>query len=602
MKVKNKKIELLAPAKDKECAIAAINAGADAIYIGASSFGARKKAGNSVNDIAEIVAYAHKFLVKVYVTVNTIIYDNELEVVEKLIWKLYEIGVDAIIFQDFSFFEMALPPIPLHASTQCNNDELDKIRFLHKCNVERVVLPREFSLEQIKEVTNNVDIETEVFVHGALCVSYSGQCYFSQYIGGRSANRGECAQPCRKKYSLVDENNNIILESQYLLSMKDNNLINHIKELVDAGVDSLKIEGRLKDKDYVANVVSSYRVAIDAISPRLRPSVGRIESNNFLSNLNKTFNRHYTNFYFDSERKIFINSSTPKCIGEYVGEVLSIKGKSIVLNTKIKLNPNDKLTYFEKNNELSGTTITTVNGKILNLLNIGSIKKGTKLYRNFDAEFNNALENANFSRKIPADIKINNLGVTIRSIKELEIFYPFDEKFEFANDIEKSKETVIKQFSKLGDTEFYVSQIKVSQDFNLFIPISKLNEIRRAAILQLQVILKEHYPKNIRELSFDIIEYPHESLDYTFNVSNKLAKSFYEKCGCKINEMAFEVNEPKRSLVLMKTKHCLRHFAGMCKKTCIDNKKLFLKDEYGNKYPLEFDCQNCVMKILSKNK
>jgi len=602
MKVKNKKIELLAPARDKECAFAAINAGADAIYIGANAFGARKKAGNSLEDIQEIVEYAHKFLVKVYVTLNTIIFDSEIESVERMAWKLYEIGVDAIIFQDFAFFEMALPPIPLHASTQCNNDELDKIRFLHKCNIERVVLPREFSLQQINEVTSTIDVETEVFIHGALCVSYSGQCYMSQHIGGRSANRGECAQPCRKKYSLVDDKNNIILDSQYLLSMKDNNLIKHLKELIDAGVDSLKIEGRLKDKEYVTNVVSAYRQAIDQISPRLRPSVGKIESNNFTANLNKTFNRTYTDFYFGAERSDYINPSSPKHVGEYVGEVVSVKGKSLIIKSEIKLNPNDKLSYFDKSGELSGTTITAVNGKHIHVLNTGSIKNGTILYRNFDAEFNKTLENATFSRKIPADIKINNLGVTIRSIKEHEIFYKFSETFEIAKNIEKSRETVIKQLSKLGDTEFYVSQIKVAQDFNLFIPISKLNEIRREAITQLQTLLKENYPKNVRDLNFDVIDYPQKSLDYTFNISNKLAKCFYEKCGCKVNEMALEANNIDRSLVLMKTKHCLRHFAGMCKKTSSDFRKLFLKDEFGNKYPLEFDCQNCVMKILSENK
>ena len=260
------KIELLAPAKNKECAIAAINAGADAVYIGAGSFGARKKAGNSLADIEEIVRYAHKFLVKIYVTVNTIIFEDELPRVEKLIWQLYDAGVDAIIFQDYSIFEMNLPPIALHASTQCNNDSLEKIKFLKDMNVQRVVLPREFSLEEIRNVAENVGIETEVFVHGALCVCYSGQCYLSHYIGGRSANRGECAQPCRKKYSLVDEKGNVLIDNQYLLSMKDNNLSLHLKELIIAGVTSLKIEGRLKDKDYVTNIVSFYRKEIDKIS------------------------------------------------------------------------------------------------------------------------------------------------------------------------------------------------------------------------------------------------------------------------------------------------------------------------------------------------
>lgn len=599
MITKKKKIELLAPAKNKECAFAAINAGADAIYIGAADFGARKKAGNSIADIKEIVDYAHKFLVKVYVTVNTIFYDDELDVVEKLIWALYKIGVDAIIFQDFAFFEMNLPPIPLHASTQCNNDSLDKIEFLKAMNVDRVVLPREFSLEEIKNVVENVDIETEVFVHGALCVSYSGQCYMSNHIGGRSANRGECAQPCRKKYSLVNEKDIELLPSQYLLSMKDNNLSAYIKSLIDAGVSSLKIEGRLKDKEYVANVVSSYRQAIDAISPKLRTSVGKLTSE-FKPDLNKTFNRDYTSFYFDGKRKTFINPTTPKHLGERLGDVISIKGKSILLNTKIKLNVGDKLTYFEKNGELSGTTVTTINGKYISVLSIGNIKKSTVLYRNFDYNFDESLNRAEFIRKIPADIFVTNNCVTIRSIKELEITYNFPQLFDQANNVEKSKDTVIKQFSKLGDTEFYISQIRVARDFDRFIPISILNDIRRDAIAQLQELLKENYCFDRRNTKIEYLPYPYSELNYSFNVSNKKAKAFYESCGAEVLEFAPEVGTSKASIVLMKTKHCLRDFAGICLKKSPDSRKLFLKDEYGVKYPLEFDCKNCVMKILSE--
>lgn len=595
--IKNlKKIELLAPAKNKECAYAAINAGADAVYIGAKSFGARKKAGNSIEDIKEIVEYAHKFLVKIYVTVNTILYDNEISEAEKLIWQLYEAGVDAVIFQDFAFFEMNLPPIALHASTQCNNDSIEKIKFLKSMNVQRVVLPREFSRQQIKKIIENIDIETEVFVHGALCVSYSGQCYFSNYIGRRSANRGECAQPCRKKYSLVDESGAILLQPQYLLSMKDNNLSKHIKELIEAGVTSLKIEGRLKDKDYVTNVVSAYRKIIDSISPALRTSLGKITTD-FVSELDKTFNRTYTDFYFDGKRKIFINSKTPKFLGEYVGEVVSIKGNSLMLNTKISLCVGDKLAYYTKSGELTGTTVTQINGKAVSVLNLGEIKKGTLIHRNYDYVFNKSLSNAHFERKIPADIRIDNNSVTIRSIKMNEITYLFEEEFEKAKNVDKAVDTVVKQFSKLGDTEFFVSQIKVSQDFDRFIPVSKLNEIRRRAISELRELLKTNYPKSNRNTCIDITEYPISELDYSFNISNTKAKTFYEKCGCNVLECAPELSHPKHSITLMKTKHCLRDFAGLCLKNCKDNCKLFLADEYGNKFPLEFDCKNCIMKI-----
>lgn len=592
---KETKIELLAPAKNKECAFAAINAGADAVYIGADSFGARKKAGNTIDDLKEIIEYAHRFLVKIYVTVNTILYDNELEEAEKLLWKLYEIGVDAIIFQDFSFFEMNLPPIALHASTQCNNDTIEKICFLKSLNVERVVLPREFSLEEIKNITENIDIETEVFVHGALCVSYSGQCYFSDFIGGRSANRGECAQPCRKKYSIIDEKGHVILKPQYLLSMKDNNLSAHLRDLIEAGVTSLKIEGRLKDKDYVKNIVSFYRNEIDKISKNLMPSKGEINSD-FMPNPDKTFNRGYTNFFFDKRRKIFINTSTPKFIGEKIGKVLSISGNKLKIDTKIKLNVSDKLTYFDLNNELTGTTVTNVNQQTIEVLNIGSIRRDTVLYRNFDSNFNKGLQALQQIRKIPVNICVNTEKIVLTSFGDNKVTYKFNESFEIAENIAKAKENVIKQLSKLGQTEFAVSDIKVSDDFNLFIPVSKLNEIRRDAVFMLQQLSVKNYRYQRRNTDMTHSCYPFKKLDYSYNVSNKKAKAFYEKCGCSVIEFSPECNS-KQDIVLMKTKHCLRDFAGICLKKTNDKRKLFLTDEYGKKYKLSFDCKKCIMKI-----
>lgn len=592
----NFKIELLAPAKNKECAIAAINAGADAVYIGADSFGARKKAGNSLEDIKDIVDYAHKFLVKIYVTLNTIIFDDELSAVEKLVWDLYKIGVDAIIFQDFAFFEMNLPPIALHASTQCNNDSLDKIKFLKSMNVERVVLPREFSLNEIKNVTQNVDIETEVFVHGALCVSYSGQCYLSNHIGGRSANRGECAQPCRKKYSLVDDKGNVILKPQCLLSMKDNNLSAHLKDLIDAGVTSLKIEGRLKDKDYVVNVVSYYRNLIDSISKDLRPSKGEVVTG-FKADVSKTFNRGYTNFYFDGRRKIFINPKTPKFYGEKAAKVLSVNGKSLKLDTKIKLNVSDKIVYFDKNGDLTGTTVTKAFGSNIEVLNAGSITANTILYRNFDSEFYNILEKSEFVRKIPLTIRVNNECVELESFENNKIIYNFTDDFETAQNIDKAKQNVQKQFSKLGDTEFVLSQITVADDFNLFIPVSKLNEIRRDAVKMLQEKSLENYMFSKRNAPAAENDYPYKTLDYSFNVSNKMSKAFYEKCGCTVEEYSPECGKCKNKVTLMKTKHCLRDFAGMCLKKNPEKRALYLLDEYGTKFPLSFDCKKCIMKI-----
>ncbi len=599
MITKNKKIELLAPAKNKECALAAINAGADAVYIGAQYFSARKNAGNSLEDIKAIVDYAHRFLVKIYVTVNTILFDNEIKAAQNLIWKLYEAGVDAIIFQDFSFFEMELPPIALHASTQCNNDSLEKIRFLKSMNVERVVLPREFSLEEIKNITGNIDIDTEVFIHGALCVSYSGQCYFSNYIGKRSANRGDCAQPCRKLYTVVDENENIVIKKGYLLSMKDNNLSSHIKELVAAGVTSLKIEGRLKDKEYVTNVVSYYRKLIDSISFDLKPSVGDMVSD-FIPDVDKTFNRGYTDFYFNGKRKNFINPDTPKFLGENTGKVKAIKGKIIVFEKSFKFNVSDKIAYFNSSSELSGTTVTRIlTPNSIEVLNPSGISSGTTIYRNFDAAFFKSMDSAKFTRKIPLKIYADNTKIVFKSFGNNIVEYNFDENFEIANNIEKAKENLIKQLAKLGESEFYSKQITVCNNFNLFIPISKLNEIRRSLILNLQEVSKNNYFYNKRDTNVNIQQYPYKQLDYTFNVSNDIARDFYEKCGCTVTEYSPEHTKCSHSINLMKTKHCLRHFAGICLKNKVDGKKLYLRDSYGVKYPLSFDCKNCVMYIKS---
>ena len=592
----NFKIELLAPAKNKECAFAAINAGADAVYIGADSFGARKKAGNSLEDLKAIVNYAHKFLVRIYVTINTIIYDDEIKDVEKLVWDLYKIGVDAIIFQDFAFFEMNLPPIALHASTQCNNDSLDKIKFLKSMNVERVVLPREFSLNEIKEVTQNIDIDTEVFIHGALCVSYSGQCYLSNYIGGRSANRGECAQPCRKKYSLVDDKGNVILKPQYLLSMKDNNLSAHLKELINAGVTSFKIEGRLKDKAYVTNVVSYYRNLINSISKDLQPSKGKVITN-FVPDINKTFNRGYTNFYFDGQRKTFINPKTPKFYGEKAAKVLAVNGKMLKLDTNIKLSVSDKIAYFDKNGDLTGTTVTKIFGNSIEVLNIGTISKNTVLYRNYDSEFFNKLQQADFVRKIPLSIQVNNKSIELESFENNKIIYNFTEDFDVAQNIDKTKQNVEKQLSKLGDTEFILSKIAINDDFNLFIPVSKLNEIRRNAVKMLQEKSVQNYVISKREFPKVVNNYPCKTLDYSYNISNKFSKAFYEKCGCIVEAFSPECGKCNNKVILMTTKHCLRDFAGMCLKKNPDNENLYLTDEYGTKFPLIFDCKKCVMKI-----
>ncbi len=350
---KNFKIELLAPAKDKTTAIAAINAGADAVYIGFLKFGARKQAGNSIEDIKELVEYANVYRAKIYVTLNTIYKNEEIKEVVKTVYDLYDIGVSGIIVQDMGILEHKLPPIKIFASTQCHNNTLEKVKFLEKSGFDRVILPREFSLEQIKNITDNTEIEIETFIHGALCVSYSGQCYLSYAIGGRSANRGECAQPCRKKYSLYSNDGKLIEKDRYLLSLKDLNLSDRIEDLINAGVTSFKIEGRLKDENYVRNVVSYYRKKIDEVLKKYdlsKSSVG-FSSPEFEPTPEKSFNRGFTEFFIDGKRKDFCTKYYSKSIGEFIGKITKISKNNFTVSGQ-KLNNGDGICFLNDKNEL----------------------------------------------------------------------------------------------------------------------------------------------------------------------------------------------------------------------------------------------------------
>ena len=370
-------IELLAPAKDKICAITAINYGADAIYIGANNFGARKNASNTLDDIKEIIDYAHKFNVKVFITINTVLFDDELEQAQNLIKKLYEIKADAIIIQDMGLLELDLPPISLHSSTQCHNSTTEKVQFLEKIGFERAILARELSIEEIKEIAQKTSIEIETFIQGALCVSYSGQCYLSYAIGGRSANRGECAQPCRKKYSLIDKNGKFIAKNQHLLCLKDFNASDYLEELIDAGVSSFKIEGRLKDENYIKNTVSFYRQKLDEIIAKKglkRASIG-ISKIDFEPNLNKTFNRGFCSYFLTGRNNEITSFATPKNQGEFIGTIAETKKHCFKIKGE-KINKNDGISFFDEKNELCGTKIEKIENNWLFPNSMEKIKKG----------------------------------------------------------------------------------------------------------------------------------------------------------------------------------------------------------------------------------
>lgn len=588
-----KKVELLAPAKDKKTAITAINSGCDAIYIGAQNFGARKKVPNSLEDIKEIVDYAHKFYVKVHVTVNTILTDDELVEAQKLIQNLYDIGVDAIIVQDMGIFKLAvegkLPPIALHASTQCDNRTLEKVKFFDNIGVSRVILARELSLEQIKEICEHTNAEIETFIHGALCVSYSGQCYMSYYIGGRSANKGECAQACRKKYTLVDDKGNVIAKDKYLLSMKDFNASRHLKALIDAGVKSFKVEGRLKDENYVKNVVAYYRCEIDKLASKT--SSGRVVLD-FEPDVRKSFNRGFTDYFLDGRKRCF-NFESPKSLGEKLGkitkvgkdyfEIDGIEGK--IGQSGIKINSQDGL-YFNG----CGCLVNKVEGKKIYPNKMDGITLGLEVYRNFDSQFEKQLENSRIKRQIGVKFSFENGILTATDEDENSVRLTLLEG-EKAKNPDKMKENFISQLKKTGDSDFYVQDIQISDEIP-FMPISKVNEIRRNILDELMKERLKNYKREFQK-PLKYVKFPKEKLDYRANVHNNCSKEFYKNCGCQVCEMSAESGAfPKE---LMRTKHCLKFAFNMCKSP----KKLFLIDEKGKKYPLMFDCKNCEMVVLA---
>lgn len=587
------KVELLAPAQNLACAKAAIIYGADAVYIGANSFGARKNASNNLEDIKELVNFAHKYNVKIYVTVNTILNDNELKEAEKLINELYKIKVDALIIQDMGLLELNLPPIELHASTQCNIRTLEKVKFFEDIGIKRAVLARELSLEKIKEIKQNTNIELECFIHGALCVSYSGNCYMSAYIGGRSANRGECAQACRKKYSITDEKGNFIIKDKYLLSLKDLCLKDYIKELVDTGVKSFKIEGRLKDEAYVKNVVLYYRKLLDEFD---KTSDGVILSD-FEPDINKTFNRGYTTYFIEKNKYDIFNFDTPKSTGEFLGVADKISKNGFGINTDKKISNGDGLCFFV-DGELKGCYVNKIENNIIypNII-LKNLKTGDKIYRNFDIEFEKTVKNSKTKRLIKTDLVINDKEIILNDgIYSVKIPYRFDE---IAQNKEKMIENIKASFKKTGDSIFYIDEIQIKTDKIPFLKISYMNELRRKLFEFLEEKRVENYKTNFFEKT-KYTKYRDEFKDYRLNIHNKKAKEFYEKCEVKNIEYSPESTKDFKNKEIMRTKHCLRRALNLCLKKGNADKLWFLIDEKNKKYPLLFDCKNCEMAIIAK--
>lgn len=594
-------LELLAPAKNLEYGIAAIDHGADAVYIGASRFGARAAVGNSVADIRKLCDYAHPFGVKVYVTVNTIVYDDELETTRQLLTELSEAGADAILIQDMAVLEMMKDlPMAAHASTQTDNRSVEKVQWLRDLGFSRVVLARELSLDEIKEIHLQVpDVELEVFVHGALCVSYSGICYASQYCFNRSANRGECAQFCRMKFSLEDAKGREVVNDRYLLSLKDMNRIDHLEELVEAGVTSLKIEGRLKDLSYVKNVTAAYSQRLNELIRRhpdlyCRSSFGECRYT-FTPDLNRTFNRGYTTFFLHGRKPDIASWDTPKAMGTFVGTVKEIRHDSFNVAGVASFSNGDGLCFFDGDRELVGFRANKVVGnRIFPYRMPNSLKSGVRLYRNNDQEFDRLMSKTSAERKIPIRLSLRAVEKGFELSTTSGILVSVNCEHQMAQ--RPQRENIIRQLTKLGDTIFTCSEVDISDDFNFFIPNSVLSEMRR------ELVAKMMGARNRRESSVDRImqsssKIPTYAYSYLYNISNRLSKRFYDKKELS----AFELKGGTGPI--MQCRHCIRYTLGACVKhggerpSWQEPLSLVLGD--GRRFRLEFDCQHCQMNVYA---
>ncbi|AIG29838.1 peptidase U32 [Flavobacterium psychrophilum] len=609
-----KKIEILAPAKNLVQGIAAINAGADAVYIGAPLFGARTNATNSIEDIAEMVTYAHLFKAQVFVVINTILYENELEPCRQLIHQLYTIGVDALIVQDMSIMEMDIPPIVIHASTQANNRDPKHVKFLKDAGMQRVVLARELNLDQIREISQATNVELEFFVSGALCVSFSGNCYMSIAGGERSANRGSCAQNCRLPYNLTDGTGKTLIENSHLLSIKDLDLSDQLPNLIEAGVTSFKIEGRLKDMVYVKNNTSYLRKKLDAFLENndtfQKASSGRTFYN-FEAEMDRSFNRGYTDYFVNKRKEKIGNWESPKSQGQVIGKLIEIKANGYVIENYEKLNNGDGLYFINEQGEADGTQVNIIINNIVVPNTLKPLAIGTMIYRNSDAEFNKMVEKENSV--------VRKIGVTLQFTETLEGFQllAIDEdghqsiatltiEKEVAKNETSTVPNIKTNLAKTGNTPFIIDDIQVNFSNNWFLPISKVNEIRREVLEQLIDIRVNEYHREEFQITKTDHPYPVEKLDFTYNVSNHLAKAFYKRHGVTEIEKAFELQWDPGKARVMTTKYCVKYELGKCarfqRETMGEKVVEPLTLTHGeNAYKLKFNCKPCEMEIWEKD-
>lgn len=612
--IKNRDIqtlELLAPAKNLDCGIAAIDHGADAVYIGADHFGARAAAGNSTDDIARLCSYAHQFGARVYVTVNTIVYDNEIDSVRRLLKRIGEAGADAILVQDMALVSMLSDiGLEMHASTQTDNRTADKVEWLRELGFKRVVLARELSVDEIAEIhAKHPDVELEVFVHGALCVSYSGQCYASQYCFQRSANRGECAQFCRLKFDLVDAEGKVIEHDRHLLSLKDMCQIDNLERLAEAGAVSFKIEGRLKDVAYVKNVTAAYSRRLDEIvaahpDKYRRASFGRVDYG-FDPDLRKTFNRGYTTYFADGRQPDIFSPDTPKALGEYVGKVKEVKRQCLTVSGVASFANGDGLCFINADRQLEGFRVNRAEGNRLYPSSMPrNLRQGVALYRNNDQQFERLLSRPSAVRRLSLTMSLSatDSGFALDVATEDGRKARVEAKAEHTVAQKPQHENIVRQLSKLGTTIYDCTNITIPDDFPWFVPSSLLAQMRRDACARVRDCSKTSHPSP-QSVHLSPLTYKNPSRPpYLLNASNTLAVEFYRQLG--VEASAFEtLKKHGVGEKLMQCRFCLRHALGYCVnkggRKPQWKEPLFLRLPDGRKFQLQFNCKRCEMYLLS---
>ena len=623
MRQQNAHLELLSPARDTAIAREAILHGADAVYIGGPGFGARHNASNSLQDIAELVPFAHRFGAKIFITLNTILHDDELEPAQKLITDLYEAGVDALIVQDMGIMQLDIPPIELHASTQCDIRSVEKAKFLSDVGFSQIVLARELNLQQIKAIHDVTDATIEFFIHGALCVAYSGQCNISHAQTGRSANRGDCSQACRLPYTLKDDQGRVVAFEKHLLSMKDNDQTANLGALIDAGVRSFKIEGRYKDMSYVKNITAHYRQMLDAIIEErgdlARSSAGRTE-HFFVPSTDKTFHRGSTD-YFVNQRQMNIGAfDSPKFVGLPVGEVLKVNKETLDVEVSEPLANGDGLNVLIKR-EVVGFRANTVEKIGENRYRVWPNEMPADLHkarphqvlnRNLDHNWQQALLKTSSERRIAVDIELSGwqeqLVLTLISEDGVSVTHTLDGEFATANNAEKALSQLHDGVAKLGQTLYYARNVDVMLPEALFVPNSQLNQLRRETVALLDQARLDAYVRGSRKaVASPAPVYPESHLSFLANVYNHKAREFYHRYGVQLIDAAYEAHEEKGDVPVMITKHCLRFAFNLCPKQAKGSIKswkatpmqLINGDEV---LTLKFDCRPCEMHVIGKMK